>query len=565
MAGVADLRKIFGRGAPAEQLLVWQVLAQIIGAVMGPELELLNRTVNEVLQATPLSPVQLADMVVRGHILLGDGSAYAKQSGISPSDFQRMVDSAGEAPGLIFLLEAFRRGYIAQSGSGPGSTSLEQGIREGRLHDKWIGVVQRMGIQPISTGDAVSAVVKAQIPYLDGERIAYYNGIDATGFQTLVNTEGNPPGPGELATLLKRGLIPLEGTGPDALTFQQGIYEGRSKTKWWQLYAKLADYIPPPRTVVTLVRNGAVSDDEAAALLADSGLSESLAKKYIVSAHQERGATHRATVSTELRSVARRGFADGHLSEAQFRQLLVQANLPAEVIEQEVVAANLSKTLGRHTFSLSQIKRQRQHGLIDDAQARQRLLVNGWSEEDAQLQINEWNAEARVGRTGLTEARILAYLRSGILKPPEAYDLLVTQGINSANATFLVQHPETVPAVRTHGSTAADIIAAYKDGILTLEQTRARLIDAGDTADAADLKLQVAHFALNRGPKPRLQHKNLTEGQVLEALKLGLVADTWALRELVTLGYSDADAALLVTIEETKKAGTVPASWVLLT
>lgn len=571
MAGINDVLKLFGKGglfskgSVLEQLFIYGVAQQLLGAAMAPELQMLNRAVNELLQATPLAPAQLADMVVRGHIGIDDAEAYAKQSGVSPSDFQRMVDDAGEAPGLVFLLEAFRRGYIPQSGAGADSVSLEQGIREGRLHNKWIHVAEQMGLQPIGTADAVDAVVEGQIDYATGEHIAYQNGIAAPDFRILVNKRGNPPSPSELATLLKRGLIPLEGTGPTAISFQQGIFEGASKDKWWPYYAKLADYVPPPRTVVTLVRNGVVTDEQGLAFLAESGVTPDLAKAYVVEAHHQRGAVHRATISTELRTVARRGYESSHLSETQFRDLLAQANLTPDVIDQEVTAANLSKTIGRHTFSLSQIKRQRQNGLIDDAQALQRLLVDGWSQDDAQAQINEWNAEAKVGRTGLTETRILAYLKAGILTATEAYDLLIQQGINSGNATFLVQHPETVPAARAHGSTAADIIAAYKDGILDLAQTRQKLIDAGDTADAADLKLQVAHFTLNRGPKPKLQHKNLTEAQVLEAFKLGLVADTWALRELATMGYSDTDASLLVTIEETKKAGAVPASWVPLT
>lgn len=565
MPGIADLGKLFGKGSPAEQLLIWQVLAQLVGAVMEPELELLTRGVNEILQATPLSPDQLADMVVKGHVSESDAEAYARQSGIAPSDFQRMVDDAGEPPGLTFLLEAFRRGYIPQSGTGADSVSLEQGIRESRLKAKWTTTIEKMGLQPIGIAEAVDAVVEGQISYSAGEQIAYINGIGPDDFRILVNTRGNPPSPSELAVLLKRGLIPLEGTGPDAISFQQGIFEGATKDKWWRYFAQLADYIPPPRTVVTLVRDGSITDEQALTLFEHGGLNPETAAIYLKNAHFQRTTAHKATVSAELRSVARRGYIEGNLSETQFRQLLEQAALPPESIDQEVRAANLTKQFGRHTFSLSQIKKQRQEGLIDDAQALIRLTAAGWSEADAQAQVAEWNNEARTGRSGLTENRILAYLVGGILTHAQAYDLLVQQGINSANARFLVENPHSVPAVKAHGSSSADIIAAYKDGILDLATTRQKLIDAGDTADAADLKLQVAHYVLNRGPKPKLAHKSLTEAHILEAFRLGFATDTWTLRELVTLGYSDADASLLVAIEETKLKQLAPTSWSVLT
>lgn len=561
----SGLGKLAGVGAAGEQLLIWQVLGAIISAVLGPELELLTREVNKVLPATPLTPDQLADMVVKGHVDQASAESYARESGIAPADFQRMVDDAGEPPGLVFLLEAFRRGYISQAGSGPESTSLEQGIRESRLHPKWTSVVEQMGLQPIGVADAVDAVVEAQIPYALGEHIAYLNGVGPDDFKILTDTRGNPPAPSELAELLKRGLIPLEGTGPDIVSFQQGIFEGASKDKWWTLYAKLADYIPPARTVITLIRDGAITDEQGLAYFAQNGLTEELAQIYLKNAHFTKGAVHRATISTELRTVARRGYMDGHFNEAQFRQIMGQANVPADVIDQEVQAANLSMQIGRHVFNVAEIKKQRQDGLIGDAQALQRLVVAGWSEEDAQTQINQWNAESTAGRTGLSEARILSYLVAGILTQAQAYDLLLQQGINTANATFLVQHPETVPAVKAHGSSSADIIAAYKDGVLDLATTRQKLIDSGETPEAADLKLQVAHYVLNRGPKPKNQVKNLTEAQIMEAFKAGLVADTWVLRELATLGYTDQSASILVAIEETKLAGTIPASWTQLT
>lgn len=561
----ADLGKLFGRDSVAGQLITWNVLGQILAAVLAPELELLSREVNKILPATPLSPEQLADMVVRNIVEAGAAQSYASESGVNGADFQRLVHSAGEAPSPQELIMALRRGVIPHDGTGPDSTSFEQGIAESRLYNKWRSVIEAIAHLPLSVADAVDAVVKGHIDYATGEHYAFLNGVDATEFKILEGTRGNPPSPSELATLLKRGLIPLDGTGPDAVTFQQGIFEGASLNKWWEFYARLADYIPPPRTVTTLVHDGAITDAEALAFFQASGLSEELAAKFLDSAHRQRTAAHRTIVSGELRTVARRGYADGHLTEVQFRDLLKQASLAPEAIDQEVIAANLAKTYGRHTFSVSQIKKQRQSGLIDDAQALVRLVAAGWSEEDAQAQIDEWNAEAKVGRTGFTESRVLAYLKAGILTSVEAYNLLTGMGIKSSNATFLVQHPETVPAVKTHGSTAADIVAAYKDGILNLEQTRAKLIEAGDTADAADLKLQVAHYVLNRGPKPKLAHKNLTETQVLEAFRLGLVSDTWTLRELVTLGHDDAGASLLVAIEETKRDKAVPASWVTLT
>lgn len=561
----SGLGKLAGVGAAGEQLLVWQVLGAIISAVLEPELQLLTREVNKLLPATPLSPAELSDMVVRNIVDYASAASYASESGVSESDFKRLVQSAGEAPSPQELVTALRRGIIPHDGTGPDEVSFVQGIAEGRTYTKYTQFYEQLANIPISVSDAVDAVVESQIDMQTGEHYAFVNGVSAEDFQILINTRGNPPSPAELANLLKRGLIPLDGTGPNVTSFQQGIAEGASKNKWWELFARLADYIPPARTVVSLIKEGSITDEQATAFLQDNGLTPDLIKIYIDNAHAGKSATHKATVSAELRTVARRAYGDGQINEAQFRDYLQQADVPSDAIDKEVQAADLSKQFGRHVFSVSEIKRLRQNGLIDDDQARQRLLAAGWSEDDAQTQINEWVAEAKAGRTGLTESRILSYLVSGIIDPVKAYDLLIANGINSANATFLVQHPEASPAVKVHGSTTADIVAAYKDGILTQTEAEAQLESIGDTADSAALKLQVANYQLNRGPKPKLQHKNLSEAQVIEAFKIGLVADTWVIRELTTMGYTDADASLLVTTEQAKLAGEVPASWAVLT
>lgn len=288
MAGAADLGKLFKPGGVGEQLLVWGLLQQLIGAALAPQLELVTRGVNALQQTTPLTPEQLADMVNRAIVSLGDGEAYAKQSGISPSDFLRLVQAAGDAISPQEAVTAFRRGLIPREGRGPDSLSLEQAIAESRIRDKWVGTIEQLGMVPVPVADAVDAVVEGQITFDEGAHFAFLNGVSREDFTILVNTRGNPPSVTELLEMNRRGLIPLEGTGPDVLSVQQGIFEGATKDKWWQRLAALIAYLPPPRTVTALVREGSITDDQALALFKQSGLSQELATAYLESAHHQK-------------------------------------------------------------------------------------------------------------------------------------------------------------------------------------------------------------------------------------------------------------------------------------
>lgn len=430
----AELGKLFGEGSAARQLVIWQVLAQAISAVLAPEFELLTREVNKVLPATPLSPAELADMVVRNIVPHDAAEKYATESGISPGDFQRMVQSAGSPPSPQELIAALRRGIIPHDGTGPDSTSFVQGIAEGRTYNKWRPVYELLANVPIGVADAVDAVVESQISFEQAAHIAYINGVSADDFQILVNTRGNPPAPGELLTLWKRGVIPLEGTGPDALSVQQGISEGATKNKWFKPLTELAAYLIPPRSVVAMVRDGALTDDEALVELSKSGLDAKQAAAYVAEAHhQKTAATRDLTVSTivalyqdrlidrptaiqmleqirytpedanfeldiadfkALESKVRTAvskvhnlYVAHHIDAATATQTLTGLNVPQEGINDMLEVWGLERDANVQQLTAGEIVDAAYYHIIDNATAIQRLVQLGWNQTDAEIRL----------------------------------------------------------------------------------------------------------------------------------------------------------------------------------
>ncbi|HVD03191.1 MAG TPA: hypothetical protein VNF75_03525 [Candidatus Dormibacteraeota bacterium] len=263
-----------------QQMFTYQILGQIISGALSPLVQELQNLVWPIMPDVPLSPADLADMVMRSHIDLATAEAMAKQTGISPENLQHLIDNIGQPPGLTFLLEAYRRGFIPQAGSGAKDVSLSQGIRESRVADKWIPLIEQMGLQPISAADATNAWVRGQISEAEARKILYQNGYDDANATILYDTTGDPPGPSQLIELQRRGIIPMRGTGPNVLSLQQGIYEGSSKDKWEPMFEQLAVYLPPPRTITALERAGVISTAEAQQLYQESGLSATLSAAY---------------------------------------------------------------------------------------------------------------------------------------------------------------------------------------------------------------------------------------------------------------------------------------------
>lgn len=296
MSSFGDLFGAQGRGTGAESFLLWGVAYGFVQALLTPVfMDLQQNLAADAIDAgvhQVLSPADLASMVVKNILAEGNAASVAAASGITPGDFQAMVENTGEPPGLETVLEMWRRGYIGWADQGPESASVERAILTSRIYDYWSGAIQQMANVPISPADAIEATLKGQRPQADMQTEAYASGIDPTRFQILLDTAGNPPGPSELIELLRRGLIPLEGVGSAETSFQQGIYEGRSKDKWWHLYADLADYVPPPRSIATLQSHGVIDEAAAAKLYQDAGLTPELAGIYAASAVAVRVAAH---------------------------------------------------------------------------------------------------------------------------------------------------------------------------------------------------------------------------------------------------------------------------------
>lgn len=90
------------------------------------------------LQTVPLSPSDVVDAAVENQMTYLDAASVAFQSGVTPEDFDTLFHTRGRPPGPMELLELVRRGIIPEQGIGKDVRSLEQGISESAIKDKWI-------------------------------------------------------------------------------------------------------------------------------------------------------------------------------------------------------------------------------------------------------------------------------------------------------------------------------------------------------------------------------------------------------------------------------------------
>jgi hypothetical protein len=419
-------------------IVIWQVLQALVSPLLEPLVAEIRQQAFSHFPDLPLSPADAVDAAIKSHMSVDKAAAEAAKSGIGREAFDLLLASAALPPGMEFLLTAYRRGLIGKAGEGAESTSLEQGIRDSRIKNKWIPLIEEMRVQPITAHEAILGWVKGQLTESEAIALAYQGGLSEDSARQIFNITGNPPSPMEAAELLRRGYIPLEGVGPDVLSFQQAIYEGVAKNKWWPMFAKLAEYWPPPRTVTAMVREGALSDEEALHLFKGAGLSEHLAAAYLAAAHHQKTQHTRDLAKGDVNTL----YYDHIISGPEHTQLLGKLGYSAHDAEFEQKVQDFRRnsalitqatTRVRSLFVAHKITEQQAGTALDELQ-----IPSG---QKGQL-LRTWKLERALSVHTLTFGEIVAAHHYNLIQTDEAMSRLGQLGYGPRDAWILLANRE---------------------------------------------------------------------------------------------------------------------------
>jgi hypothetical protein len=422
MPGIGDL---LGNGA-LEQIFVFQVIGQLLAPVLQPFTQTVTNAVNSADPQVPISPADAALAVIRNIMSLADAAAEAAKSGVPAGDFNTLVAITGDAPAPEQLAEALRRGFIDQA-------TYTHGIEQGRLRDEWAPLVQQLAVSDPTPTLALSALLKGQTDQATATGLYEKWGGNPDYFQIAFDTEGAGPSPIEAGTLANRGIIPWTGDGADATSFDQAFRESQYRPKWADAMKALAVYLPPPRTVTALVKEGALTDDQATKLFEQTGLSPELAAAYLVSAHLQKTTTARELSQSEVTSA----YADGILSRADAASHLVALGHTAADVD-VILAVEDFKAAAAATRSLvSRMHTLFVNGKITATQATAALAAAKLPVEHIDQLLTAWGLEASDVHRTLSAGEIASAWFYQIITIDDAMGRLVAMGYQPADA-FLV-------------------------------------------------------------------------------------------------------------------------------
>jgi hypothetical protein len=429
-----SLGDLFKADSAFAQILTYGVMQQVISAGLGPALNVTTQDVNAANPTVPLSPADLADLVVRTYLDPGAAAGIAAKSGVSVDDFALLVKAAGDAPSPQELMMAYRRKVIELTGTGPDATSVEQGLREGRLGNKWNPMIEALGVVPIGVADAVDAVVENQIDYAAGEEFAYQNGLDKAAFKILVNTRGNPPSPTELGVMVRRGIIPLKGKGPDVLSFEQGVSEGATKDKWIPAYEAAMTVEPPEGTIQAWLKEGVIDTAEAITRLKVLGYDESAAEHYAAEAVSTTTSQYRQLAESDIVAL----YSGRAIDAAGATDMLKTLGYGDDVAAEILAVADFHVQVGIRNNAISRVRTYYLARKITDNVAITTLDSLEVPAAQRQELIAAWQIERGSNVKLLTESQIADAWNIGIISNDEAIGELEAIGYTPYDAWIVL-------------------------------------------------------------------------------------------------------------------------------
>jgi hypothetical protein len=417
--GGAQLFDLRNRGLISEQELInW-----LTRAAIPPELVAQIAA----LRTQLLAPADAALAVLRSNMSQAEGYAVAAANGLTNADFDILIGNTGEPLALEEMLLLWRWGKMD-------TATLEAGIKQSRVRDEWIPYAKELGIVPPSDAEIINAVIRGQISDAEAQSRWKIAGGDPTWYETAKTSAANPPSPTELAQMARRGLIPWTGTGPNVVSFQQGIYEGDTKDKWEPILRANTTYYPPPREIATLVKEGGMTQDEAIKLWTMAGLTPELAHEYWLAAHYTRTTKIHELAQGEIVKL----YSDRAIGRDEAMSMLESVNWTKTDANWLLDISDLSLERSLLEKAISKISALYIAYKITKQTASSALAALDIPASQVTVQLKTWDLERGANIKVLTASEITDAWYYELMSPQEAQNALESIGYTAYDAWLLL-------------------------------------------------------------------------------------------------------------------------------
>lgn len=370
--------------------------------------------------AIPLSPADAAAAWARNSLTDAQTDAVGAKSGVSRDDMRVLRDLAGQPPSPEELLFAWRRGVLKEA-------DVDRGLIQGPIRNEWLPVIKALQWLPMPVAEAADAVNQGHMSLDAARKVATENGVKTTDFDVIIANAGIPPGPQEALDWVNRGMI-------DPAQFRTIFLESRIKNKYIDLYLASRFQVMPPETIRLMYSRGALSKEEALHRLQQRGYTAADAAIVIDGASAEKTTRTRDLTVSQVLSLR----AEGLISSDNALAMLQAAGYDADEALWVTELADLQRV---HTFVTAAVNRTKASyisGRLSEVDASGIIDSLGLPADYRDQAIGLWDLERTTVTKGLTPAQIVSAVKKGVIDQNAGVQRLVGQGYAQDDAQILL-------------------------------------------------------------------------------------------------------------------------------
>jgi hypothetical protein len=374
-----------------------------------------------------LSPADLALAVLKAVLDEDAAREYAKQLGYTDDDFTVMLGNTGEPPGIMELLEAYRREFID-------AARLKHGVLQSRLRPEWLDVIEKLRYSPMTTADAARAVVENYMSDDEGAVIAQQNGLLPEHWRFIVESWGRPLSHEQMMTLYHRGKVTLD-------EVHQAFRESDLKDKYIDQAVELGRTLIPDRLIVQAVEHGVMDKAVGLERLKERGYDPADAELLFALGVASRTTSHKTLSKGDILAM----YADALMNREQAVKHLADIGYDQTDAGQMLDLADYKRKAALLKTTQRGIEASLKAHHISESQAVQALTTAGLDHAQAQTLVDEWLQQRGIVTRTLTEAQTIKAVADTIITPDDGRTRLKALGYSETDIDILYMDKGIIP------------------------------------------------------------------------------------------------------------------------
>lgn len=393
----------------------------------------------------------------------------------------------------------------------------------------------------LSPADLAQLVVRNFRDLGSATEEAKLSGLDDTRFKDLVDLATEAPSPGDLAAMLRRGLIVESGKGDGSTSFDQGMSESRLSNKWHGLVKELALQWPSPTDALDALLEGQISEADAQALYTRLGGDP----QFFTLLFNTRG---QAPTPVEALEMANRGIIpwDGTgPGVVSYQQAFLEGPWRNKWLAPY-------KAIGQYLPPPRTVTAMVASGGLTDAQGQELLLKQGLSAELAGAYIHDAHNQKSHAERDLTVSQLLDMYEVGLIGQSDVEPLLQAMNYSDESIAWLFAYRDLRRAISATNSAVARIHTLY----VGYKITAATALSSLNALKVPPTQVQqiVTTWDIERSANLKV----LTEAQIVDAWYAEIIDQAEAMSELQSIGYTPRDAWILLSIKNKSPLDNAP-------